>query len=163
MERVHDFDSLGQFLNGGCFEAGESVHRDDIDAITPVFRSGVQPLFEHLFRPSGHHVEQTCRACFLADGSQVDDDGDILVTAPGVPPDVFVDTNDADRLEPGRVDAVSSRCPCARIAEFAVCQDTASLCAITDTVSWSMTRARSAQSRPVREIFARGGAAAVVF
>lgn len=54
-------------------------------------------------------------------GSQVDDDGDVLVTAPGVPPDVFVDTNDADRLEPGRVDGVSSRCPCARIAEFAVC------------------------------------------
>ncbi|SPJ41353.1 hypothetical protein CHUV2995_02167 [Corynebacterium diphtheriae subsp. lausannense] len=77
VERVHDFDSLGQFLNGGCFEAGESAHRDDIDAITLVFRSGVQPLFEHLFRPSGHHVEQTCRACFLADGSQVDDDGDV--------------------------------------------------------------------------------------
>lgn len=54
-------------------------------------------------------------------GSQVDDDGDVLVTAPGVPPDVFVDTNDADRLEPGRVESVSSRCPCARIAEFAVC------------------------------------------
>lgn len=68
VEQVHDFDSLGQFLNGGCFEAGESAHRDDVDAITLVFRSGVQPLFEHLFRPSGHHVEQACRACFLADG-----------------------------------------------------------------------------------------------
>ena len=103
VERVHDFDSLGQFLNGGCFEAGESVHRDDVDAITPVFRSGFQPLLEHLFRSSGHHVEQACRACFLADGSKVDDDGDVLVTAPGVPPDVFVDTNDADPVEPGRV------------------------------------------------------------
>lgn len=103
VERVHDFDSLGQFLNGGCFEAGESVHRDDVDAITPVFRSGVQPLLEHLFRPSGHHVEQACRACFLADGSEVDDDGDVLVTVPGVPPYVFVDTNEADPVEPGRV------------------------------------------------------------
>ncbi|SPJ41547.1 hypothetical protein CHUV2995_02366 [Corynebacterium diphtheriae subsp. lausannense] len=82
VERVHDFDSLGQFLNGGCFEAGESAHRDDIDAITLVFRSGVQPLFEHLFRPSGHHVEQACRPVSWLMGSQVDDDGDILVTAP---------------------------------------------------------------------------------
>src|SRR5699024_7964352 len=57
MEGVHDFDRIGQFLDRGCFEAGESVHRDDVDAITPVLRTGFQPLLEHLLRPSGHHVE----------------------------------------------------------------------------------------------------------
>lgn len=102
MERVHDFDSHEQFLNVGCFEAGQSVHRDDVDAFTPVFRSCFQPLLKFLFRPSGQHVEQACRARFLADGSEVDDDGDVLVTAPGVPPYVFVDTDDADPVEPGR-------------------------------------------------------------
>ena len=36
VERVHHFESLGQFLNGGCYEAEESVHRDYVDAFTRV-------------------------------------------------------------------------------------------------------------------------------
>ena len=103
MEGVHDFDRIGQFLDRGCFEAGESVHRDDVDALTPVLRTGFQPLLEHLLRTSGHHVEQTCWACCLADRGEVDDDGDVLVATPSVPPYVLVDTNDADPVETRRV------------------------------------------------------------
>src|SRR5699024_226683 len=83
--------------------AGESVHRDDVDAITPFFRSVFQPLLEHLLRPSGHHVEQTCWACCLADRGEVDDDGDVLVATPSVPPYVLGDTDDADPVETRRV------------------------------------------------------------
>src|SRR5699024_7239334 len=39
----------------------------------------------------------------LADRGEVDDDGDVLVTTPGVPPYMLVDTNDADPVETGRV------------------------------------------------------------
>src|SRR5699024_9579320 len=69
----------------------------------PFFRSVFQPLFEHLLRTASHHVEQTCRSCALADRGEVDDDGDVLVTTPGVPPYMLVDTNDADPVETGRV------------------------------------------------------------
>src|SRR5699024_4044609 len=66
-------------------------------------RTGFQPLLEHLLRPSGHHVEQTCWACCLADRGEVDDDGDVLVATPSVPPYVLVDTDDADPVEMRRV------------------------------------------------------------
>lgn len=85
MERVHDFHSIGQLLNRGCLEPGESIHGDDVNAITPDFRTGSQPLFEHLLRPSGHHVEKSCRACQLADWGQVNDHGDVAIAIPGEP------------------------------------------------------------------------------
>src|SRR5690625_5834979 len=102
-EGVHDFDRIGQFLDRGCFEAGESVHRDDVDAVTPVLRTGFEPLLEHLLRTSGHHVEQTCWACCLADRGEVDDDGDVLVATPSVLTYVLVDTDDADPVDTRRV------------------------------------------------------------
>src|SRR5699024_12132714 len=35
MEGVHHFDRIGQILDRGCFETWETVHRSDVDAITP--------------------------------------------------------------------------------------------------------------------------------
>lgn len=103
VEGVHDFHSLGHFLNRGGFEAGESVHRDDVYAITPSLRTGLQPLLEHLLRTSGHHVEQTHWACCLADRGEADEDGDVFVAMPGVPPYVLVDSDYADPVETSRV------------------------------------------------------------
>ena len=39
----------------------------------------------------------------VTDRGQVDDHGDVLVAAVGVPPDVLVDANDSDTVEPVRV------------------------------------------------------------
>jgi hypothetical protein len=59
------------------------------------------------------------------DAGQVDDYGDVPVAAPGVPPDVFVEPDDGDTVEPGRI--VDQRSPpSARTASFAVDQDTLS-------------------------------------
>ncbi len=57
VERVHDFHSIGKFLNGCGLEPGETIHRNDFDSITPALGPGGQPLFEDLLRPSGHHIE----------------------------------------------------------------------------------------------------------
>ena len=33
VEGLHDFDSIRQLLDDGCWDAGESVHSDDVDSI----------------------------------------------------------------------------------------------------------------------------------
>lgn len=57
MEWVHDFLSIGKFLNGCSLEPGETIHRDGFDAVTPVRKPVTRPLLEDLLRPSRHHVE----------------------------------------------------------------------------------------------------------
>ncbi len=39
----------------------------------------------------------------VTDRGQVDDHGDVLVAAPGVAPDVFIDADHGDAVEPGRI------------------------------------------------------------
>ena len=46
------------------------------------------------------HVEQPGWAGVVTDRGQVDDHGDVLVAAPGVPPDVLIDADDGDAVEP---------------------------------------------------------------
>ena len=55
------------------------------------------------FRPSLDHVQQYRRARLVADRGEVDDHGNILVAASGVPPYVLVDADDGDVVEPGRI------------------------------------------------------------
>jgi hypothetical protein len=49
------------------------------------------------------HVEQPGWAGAVTDRGQVDDHGDVLVAAPGVPPDVLIDADDGDAVEAVRV------------------------------------------------------------
>ncbi|MCO4589326.1 hypothetical protein Si084_01842 [Streptococcus infantarius subsp. infantarius] len=58
--------------------------------------------------------------------------------------------------------SISCRVPSARIASFAADHDTASPAATREMDRWSTTSPSSPHRRPPREIFARGGAAAVV-
>ena len=46
MEGVHDRPRAGEFFGGGAFEPGESIHRDDLDALAPRVGLGGQPGFE---------------------------------------------------------------------------------------------------------------------
>ncbi len=62
-----------------------------------------QPALERLFGTALDHVEQPGRAGVVADRGQVDDHGDVLVAAAGVPPDVLVDADDSDAVEAVRV------------------------------------------------------------
>lgn len=58
-------------------------------ASKPVLRSGLQPLFEPVFRASGHHVQQPCRARSFTDVGVEADDDDIatstMATTPSAP------------------------------------------------------------------------------
>ena len=46
VEGVHDRSRAGEFFGGCAFEPGESIHRDDLDVLTPSVRLGGQPGFK---------------------------------------------------------------------------------------------------------------------
>ena len=46
VEGVHDCPCIGEFFSGCAFEPGESIHRNDLNALTPRVRLGGQPGFE---------------------------------------------------------------------------------------------------------------------
>lgn len=103
MERVHHRDRVGEFLAGGGFEPGKAVHRD------------TSTRSRHACSRSVGHCLKTCldRPWTMPSSR----DGPVLsrigvrsmTTATyfsppsGVPPDVFVDADHRDTIEPGRV------------------------------------------------------------
>ena len=56
VEGIHDRPCVWEFFGGGAFEPGESIHRDDLDALTPRVGLGGQPGFEDLFGAAWDHV-----------------------------------------------------------------------------------------------------------
>jgi hypothetical protein len=70
---------------------GGAVDRDDLDPAPPGRVADTEPLFERLFGTAFDHVDQPGGAGVVADRGEVDDHGDVLVTAAGVPPDVLID------------------------------------------------------------------------
>ena len=103
VERVHDGDGVGEFLGGSGLEPGEAVHRDHLDPLRPVRRAGGEPLLEHHLGAALDHVQQPRRPGLVPRGREVDDHGDVLVAQPRVSPDVLVDTDRGDPVEPGGV------------------------------------------------------------
>ena len=52
VEGIHDRPRAGEFFSGCAFEPGESIHRDDLDELTPrVRREANQVLKTRLERP----------------------------------------------------------------------------------------------------------------
>ena len=103
VEGVHDCPCVGEFFGGCALKPGESIHRDDLDALAPRIGLGGQPGFEDLFGAARDHVQEPGGATAISDGRQVQDDGDEFVAVWGVAPHVFIHANDAHALTPGRV------------------------------------------------------------
>ena len=97
-EGTHHGCRLAQLPPGGGFEAGEPVHRDDLNRVAPGLLALREPGLERLLGTALDHVQQPRRPGPVADPGQVDDHGHVLVPAAGVPPDVLID---ADRGDPG--------------------------------------------------------------
>ena len=103
VEGVHDRPRVWELFGGSALEPGESIHRDDLDALAPRIGLGGQPGFEDLLGAARDHVQESGGATAISDGRQVQDDGDEFVAVWGVAPHVFIHANDAHALEPGRV------------------------------------------------------------
>ena len=103
VEGVHDRPRAGEFFGGGALEPGESIHRDDLDALAPRGRLGGQPGFEDLLGAARDHIQQPGGTTAIMDGRHIQDDGDEFVAVGGVAPHVFIHANDAHAFKPGRV------------------------------------------------------------
>ena len=40
VEGIHDYPCVGEFFGCGALKPGESIHRDDLDALTPLIGAG---------------------------------------------------------------------------------------------------------------------------
>ena len=103
VEGVHDRGCVWEFFGGGALEPGESIHRDDLDALAPRGRLGGQPGFEDLLGAARDHIQQPGGTTAIMDGRQIQDDSDEFVAVGGVAPHVFIHANDAHAFKPGRV------------------------------------------------------------
>jgi len=103
VEGIHDRPRAGEFFGGGAFEPGESIHRDNLNALAPRGRLGGQPGFEDLLGAARDHIQEPGGTTAIMDERQVQDDGDEFVAVGGVAPHVFIHANDAHAFEPGRV------------------------------------------------------------
>ena len=100
MEGIHDCPCIGEFFGGSALKTSESIHRDDLDTLTPRVGPGGQPGFEDLLGATRDHVQEPAGAATVADGRQVQDNGDVFVSVGGVAPHVFIHPDDTHAIEP---------------------------------------------------------------
>ena len=100
VEGVHDCPRAGEFFGGCAFEPGESIHRDDLNALTPRVGAGGQPGFEDPLGATRDHVQESAGTAAFVDGCHVQDDGDVPVPIRGVAPHVFIHPDDTHAIEP---------------------------------------------------------------
>ena len=56
VEGVHDRGCVWEFFGSGALKTGESIHRDDLNALAPRVGPGGQPGCEDLFGTARNHV-----------------------------------------------------------------------------------------------------------
>ena len=56
VEGIHDRPRAGEFFSSGALEPGESIHRDDLNALAPRVGLGGQPGFEDPLGSARDHV-----------------------------------------------------------------------------------------------------------
>ena len=100
VEGIHDRPRVWEFFGGGAFKPGESIHSDDLNALTPRVGAGGQPGFEDLLGSARDHVQESGGVAAFVDGRQVQDDGDVFVPIRGVAPHVFIHPDDTHAIEP---------------------------------------------------------------
>ena len=103
VEGIHDCPCIGEFFGGSALKTSESIHRDDLDTLTPRVGAGGQPGFEDLLGAAWDHIQEPGGTATVSYRSQVQDDGDVFVAVRGVAPHVFINTDDAHPLETIRI------------------------------------------------------------
>ena len=56
VEGIHDRPRAGEFFGSGALKTGESIHRDDLNALAPRVGLGGKPGCEDLFGSARDHV-----------------------------------------------------------------------------------------------------------
>ena len=84
VEGIHDRPRVGEFFSGCALESGESIHRDDLNALAPGVGLGGQPGFEYPLGSTRDHVQEPGGTVAVSYGSDVQDDGDVFVAVGSV-------------------------------------------------------------------------------
>jgi hypothetical protein len=100
MKWVHYRHCVRELFCGSSFKSGEPVHRDDLHAVPPRLLPGGEPPSERGLAATLDHVQQPGRSGAVPHRGEVDDHGDVLVAAAGVAPDVLIDAEDLNPVEP---------------------------------------------------------------
>jgi len=95
VEGVHDRAHAGEFFSSGASEPGESIHRYELNILTPRVRLGGQPGSEDPLGSARDHIQEPGGTTTVSYRSQVHDDGDVFVPVWGVSPHVLIHANDA--------------------------------------------------------------------
>ena len=94
VERVHDRPRVWELFGCGALKPGESIHRDDLNALAPRIGLGGQPGFEDPLRSARNPIQEPGGTTTVTYRCQVQDDGDVFVAVGGVAPHVFIHAND---------------------------------------------------------------------
>ena len=100
VEGIHDRPRAGELFGGGALHAGESIHRDDLNALAPRVGLGGQPGCEDPPGSARDHVPKPRGTAPFSYGSYVHDDSDVPVPVWGVSPHVFIHANDTHAFTP---------------------------------------------------------------
>jgi len=100
VEGIHDRPRVWELFGGGALKAGESIHRDDLNAFAPGVGLGGQPGFEDPLGSARNHIQEPGGTTTVSYRSQVQDDGDVFVAVGGVAPHVFIHANDTHAFTP---------------------------------------------------------------
>jgi len=100
VEGIHDRSRVWELFSGGALKAGESIHRDDLNALAPRVGLGGQPGFEDPLGSARNHIQEPGGTTTVTYRSQVQDDGDVFVPIRGVAPHVFIHANDTHAFTP---------------------------------------------------------------
>ena len=83
VEGVHDRPRVWELFGGGAHKSGESIHRDDLNALAPRIGLGGQPGFEDPPGSARNHIQEPGGTTTVSYRSQVQDDGDVFVAVGG--------------------------------------------------------------------------------
>ena len=100
VEGIHDRPCIGEFFSGGALKPGESIHRDDLDTLTPRVGAGGQPGLEDPLGATRDHIQEPGGTTTVSYRSQVQNDGDVFIAVGGVAPHVFIHANDTHAFKP---------------------------------------------------------------
>lgn len=79
VEEIHDCPRAGEFFGSGALTAGDSIHRDDLNALAPRVGRGGQPGCEAPpFGSARDHVQKPRGTTAIMDGRHIQDDSDVL-------------------------------------------------------------------------------------
>ncbi len=88
MEGIHDRPRVWELFGGGALKAGESIHRDELDALAPRVRLGGQPGFKDPLGSARDHTQEPAGTATVSYGRHVQDDVNEFVTLGGMAPHV---------------------------------------------------------------------------